>query len=319
MSNALAREWKDAGLQKQTKWASTGVLRKKSGIWHLAENLQNNCNSRNWDSTLPITPDFSWLRIIGKNREKLGPDYLPIIPDCQLTFPIIPDFPRCIGIGQEFLCGVYGEAFPAGAVRPLVLRCRAHALLLTIAMVNIVTTSLKVTLRKLVMTQVFCGTRHATIADRWWRRGRTATFCRHANTWLIIAKTDHQNWLPIIPKLGIIRNYWENWDPNNSRFFPIFRDSPITRDNSQFFLRGLPNNGISLGGILFYFWSFSVKMPNSWHFAECPWSRSAWLAEVVPIGSWASHGPTRGDSGAQHINFNRWLRELGNGWDGFKI
>jgi hypothetical protein len=55
---------------------------------------------------------------------------------------------------------VFGEAFPAGAVMPLVLCCRAHhALLLTIAKVNIVTTSLKVTLRKLVMTQVFCGTR----------------------------------------------------------------------------------------------------------------------------------------------------------------
>ena len=60
---------------------------------------------------------------------------------------------------------MFGEAFPAGAVTPLVLRCRAHALLLTIAKVNIVTTSLKVTLRKLVMTQVFCGTRRAAIAD----------------------------------------------------------------------------------------------------------------------------------------------------------
>ena len=56
--------------------ACPGTLRKKSGIWHLAENLQNNCDSRNWDSTLPITPDwFSRLRIIGKNREKSGPDY----------------------------------------------------------------------------------------------------------------------------------------------------------------------------------------------------------------------------------------------------
>jgi hypothetical protein len=25
----------------------TGTLRKKLGIWHLAENLQNNCDSRN--------------------------------------------------------------------------------------------------------------------------------------------------------------------------------------------------------------------------------------------------------------------------------
>jgi hypothetical protein len=30
----------------------------KSRIWHLAENLQNNCDSRNWESTLPITPNF---------------------------------------------------------------------------------------------------------------------------------------------------------------------------------------------------------------------------------------------------------------------
>jgi hypothetical protein len=43
--------------------------RKKSGIWHLAENLQNNCDSRNWDSTLPITPDHSRLGIIGNYWE----------------------------------------------------------------------------------------------------------------------------------------------------------------------------------------------------------------------------------------------------------
>jgi hypothetical protein len=88
-----------------------------------------------------------------------------MIPDRQLTFPIIPDFSRCIGIGQEFLPGMFGKAFPAGAVMPLVLCCHAHALLLTIAKVNIVTTSLEVTLRKLVMTQVFCGTRLAAITD----------------------------------------------------------------------------------------------------------------------------------------------------------
>jgi hypothetical protein len=108
------------------------------------------------------------LRIIGKNWEKsgeIGSRLFPIIPDRQLTFPIIPDFSRCIGIGQEFPPGVFGEAFPAGAVMPLVLHCRSHALLLTIAKVNIVSTSLKVTLRKLVMTQVFCGTRCAAIAD----------------------------------------------------------------------------------------------------------------------------------------------------------
>jgi hypothetical protein len=69
------------------------------------------------------------------------------------------------GIGQEFLPGVFGKAFLAGAVTPLVLRCCAHALLLTIAKVNIVSTSLKVTLRKLVMTQVSCGTRRAAIAN----------------------------------------------------------------------------------------------------------------------------------------------------------
>jgi hypothetical protein len=93
---------------------------------------------------------------------------------------------------------MFGKAFLAGAVRPLVLRCCAHALLLTIiAKVNIVTTSLKVTLRKLVMTQVFCGTRRAAIAN--W----------HANTWLIITKTDCQNWLLIIPNNSWVGNYWE--------------------------------------------------------------------------------------------------------------
>jgi hypothetical protein len=89
------------------------------------------------------------------------------MPDRQLTFLIIPNFSRCIGIGQELPPGVFGVGgFSGGAVTPLlVLHCRAHALVLTIAKVNIVTTSLKVTLRKLVMTQVFCGTRHTAIAD----------------------------------------------------------------------------------------------------------------------------------------------------------
>jgi hypothetical protein len=108
------------------------------------------------------------LRIIGKNWVPIIPDNSRSpthLPDCQLTFPIIPNFSRCIGIGQEFPPGMFGEAFPAGAITPLVLHCRAHALLLTIAKVNIVSTSLKVTLRKLVMTQVFCGIRHAAIAD----------------------------------------------------------------------------------------------------------------------------------------------------------
>jgi hypothetical protein len=119
---------------------------------------------------------------------------------------------------------MFGEAFPAGAVTLLDLRCHAHALLLTIAKVNIVSTSLKVTLRKLVMTQVFCGTHCATIANWWQWHDRTAMFGRHANTWLIIAKTDHQNWLPIIPdnsrdgKLsGIIG---KNRNPDNYQFFP---------------------------------------------------------------------------------------------------
>jgi hypothetical protein len=52
------------------------------------------------------------------------------------------------------MCSWFGEAFPASAVTPLVLRCHTHALLLTIAKVNIITTSLKVTLRKLVMKRV---------------------------------------------------------------------------------------------------------------------------------------------------------------------
>jgi hypothetical protein len=110
------------------------------------------------------------------------------------------------------------------------------------AKVHIVTTSLKVTLRKLVMTQVFCGTRRAAIADWWWRRGRTAMFCRRANTWLIIAKTDHQNWLPIINSR--VGNYREL---SGKIGIPIIPD--FSRE------RGSPNNG----GILFYFWSCSAK------------------------------------------------------------
>jgi hypothetical protein len=100
----------------------------------------------------------------------------------------------------------------------LVLRCHTHPLLLTIAKVNIVSTSLEVTLRKLVMTQVFCGTRHATIPNWWWRHDRTAMFGRRANKWLIIAKTDRQNWLPIIPDNSQLRNYWElSGKTNHSR------------------------------------------------------------------------------------------------------
>jgi hypothetical protein len=54
---------------------------------------------------------------------------------------------------------MFGEAFPAGDVTPQVLRWKVpwrhdHALLLTMAKVNIVTTSLKVTLRKLVMKRI---------------------------------------------------------------------------------------------------------------------------------------------------------------------
>jgi hypothetical protein len=46
-----------------------GTLCKKSGIWHLAENLQNNCL---WFQKLRFyTPDHS----IRKNREKSGPNY----------------------------------------------------------------------------------------------------------------------------------------------------------------------------------------------------------------------------------------------------
>ncbi len=139
------------------------------------------------------TPDhshFSWLRIIGK----IGRNWVPIIPDNSWSPTHLPDysrffpiFPNASGLVKACLAR---EAFPAGAVTPLVLHCRTHALLLTIAKVNIVSTSLKVTLRKLVMTRVFCGTRRAAIANWWRRHDRTAMFCRRANTWLIIAKTD---------------------------------------------------------------------------------------------------------------------------------
>jgi hypothetical protein len=43
-------------------------------------------------------------------------------------------------------------------------------------------------------------------SDWWWWRDRIAMFGRRANTLLIIAKTDRQNSLPIIPESGIIGN-----------------------------------------------------------------------------------------------------------------
>jgi hypothetical protein len=46
------------------------------------------------------------------------------------------------------------------------------------------------------------------IGDARWR-DRTAMFGRRANTWLIIAKTDCQNSLPIIPDNSRFRNYQE--------------------------------------------------------------------------------------------------------------
>jgi hypothetical protein len=71
------------------------------------------------------------------------------------------------------------------------------------------------------------------IADWWRRRDRTAMFGRRANTWLIIAKTDRQNWLPIIPESGIIG---KNRNPDNYRFFLIFptrQSLPIIPDFSR--------------------------------------------------------------------------------------
>jgi hypothetical protein len=67
----------------------------ESGIW--LEICKIICDSRNWDSTLPITPDHSWFFPSKNYRQKLGEigsRFFPRIPDHQLTFPIIPDFPR---------------------------------------------------------------------------------------------------------------------------------------------------------------------------------------------------------------------------------
>jgi hypothetical protein len=80
--------------------------------------------------------------------------------------------------------------------------------------------------------------------------------------------------------LGIIG---KNWNPDNYQFFQIFSDSPITPDNSQFFPRGSPNNGISLGGIPFYFWSFSAKCQIPDILRSVPGSFSAALLTFVTL------------------------------------
>jgi hypothetical protein len=75
----------------------SGTLRKKLGIWHLAENLQNNL----WFQKLRFyTPDHSqffpsknYLQKLGEIRSR----FFLRIPDRQLTFPIIPDFSRISG------------------------------------------------------------------------------------------------------------------------------------------------------------------------------------------------------------------------------
>jgi hypothetical protein len=113
------------------------------------------------------------------------------------------------------------------------------------------------------MTHVFCGTRHAAIAD-WWRRcDRTAMFGRCANTWLIITKTDRQNSLPITPKSGIIR---KNRNPNNSRFFPTRQSPPIIPNFSREARQTMGSHLVESCSI-FEVFPRNAKFPT---FAECP-------------------------------------------------
>jgi hypothetical protein len=121
-----------------------------------------------------------------------------------------------------------------------------------------------------VMTQVSCGTRRAAIANWWWRRDRTAMFGRHANTWLIIATTYHQNWLPIIPdnsQVGkLSRIIGKNWNPDNYRFFPTHQSLPIIPDFSREAHQTMESHLVESCSIFEVF----REMPNSWHSAECP-------------------------------------------------
>ncbi len=76
---------------------SSGTLQKngESGIW--LKICKIICDSRNWDSTLPITPDHSRFFPSKNYRQKsgeIGSQFFLRIPDRQLTFPIIPDFSR---------------------------------------------------------------------------------------------------------------------------------------------------------------------------------------------------------------------------------
>jgi hypothetical protein len=93
--------------QESSPWC--GTLPKKLGIWHLAKNLQNKL----WF----YTPDHSRSLPIEKYQEKSGEigswlfPIIPIIPDCQLTFPIIPD---ALGLVQNYRpAHLACEAFPA--------------------------------------------------------------------------------------------------------------------------------------------------------------------------------------------------------------
>ena len=92
--------------------------------------------------SLPIFPDWELSGIIGNNRVPIIPDNSRspnYLPNYSRLFPIFPD---ASGLVKNFCLACLARLF-----RPalLVLHCRAHVLLLTIAKVNIVTTSLKVT------------------------------------------------------------------------------------------------------------------------------------------------------------------------------
>jgi hypothetical protein len=203
----------------------------ESGIW--LKICKIICDSRNWDSTLPITPNFSRARIIGRNQ-------IPILPENSRSPTHLPNY------------SWFFQNFPGAQIRlclvrlfqPAMSRRRfcvgrrhgatpMHCYWQPMAKVNIVTTSLKVTLRKLVMKHIPITSMGDRVEDMirmmrrlWETRGDTSVcFCGElaaprspigdmteqqwsagANTWSIITKTDHQNSLPIIPDFSRVGN-----------------------------------------------------------------------------------------------------------------
>jgi hypothetical protein len=71
-----------------------GTLCKKLGIWHLAENLQNNLRFQKLRFYTPDHSRFFPSKNYWQKSGEIGSRFFPRIPDRQLTFPIIPNFSR---------------------------------------------------------------------------------------------------------------------------------------------------------------------------------------------------------------------------------